>query len=299
MNIKRKIIIDAAHKLFIGQGFAATSIQDILNEAKIAKGTFYNYFNSKNECLIAILEYVKQDSDQERREIAFGKEKDNEQVFIDQIAIRLNTDKKHNLIGLLSSISFSEDEDLKNYMIKLHLTEINWIAKRFTEIFGSQMERYALDHSIVFFGILQHFLYVGKISAQNDVITEEVISFALSRIKLIIKTQGESSEVIFGKGAFSAFKEDSGESIIDIQNQAIIQLNRLLEKNRKMKKIASEKADLFVFLKEELSREMPRVLLLEGVLMSLSKTLTETAFEYEISEISSIIWRLIELIREG
>lgn len=299
MNIKRKIIIDAAHKLFIGNGFAATSVQDILNEAKIAKGTFYNYFNSKNECLIAILEYVKQDSDQERREIAFGKEKDNEQVFIDQIAIRLNTDKKHNLIGLLSSISFSEDEDLKNYMVKHHLMEINWIAKRFTEIFGPQMERYALDHSIVFFGILQHFLYVGKISAQNDMIAEEVISFALSRIKLIIRTQEDSSEVIFGKGAFTAFKEDTGESIINIQKQAIIQLDRLLEKNKKMKKIASEKADLFVFLKEELSREMPRVLLLEGVLMSLSKTLTETAFEYEISEISSIIWRLIELIREG
>ncbi|MFC4024649.1 TetR/AcrR family transcriptional regulator [Oceanobacillus longus] len=299
MNLKRKEIIDAAHQLFIEKGFATTSIQDILNEAKIAKGTFYNYFNSKNECLMAILEYVRQESDQERMEIAFGKNKDNEQLFIDQIAIRLNTDKRHNLMGLFSSVSFSEDEDLRTFMIKYHLKEIHWVAKRLTEIFGPETERYALDHSIIFIGIIQHFLYVGKMWAQKDMTAEEVISFALNRIKPIIYTQEESSEVIFGKGSFSAFKDDTGENIPEIQNQALIQLNKLLNKNKKIGRMDPERADLIEFLKEELDRDKPRVLLLEGVLMSLSKSLTETGFEYEISEISSIIWKLIEMIREG
>ncbi|MGJ9460058.1 TetR/AcrR family transcriptional regulator [Oceanobacillus sp. CF4.6] len=299
MNLKRKKIIDAAHQLFIEKGFATTSIQDILNEANIAKGTFYNYFNSKNECLMAILEYVRQESDQERLEIAFGKKKDNEQLFIDQIAIRFNTDKKHNLIGLFSSVSFTEDEDLKNFMIKYHITEIHWVAKRLTEIFGPETERYALDHSIIFFGIIQHFLYVGKMWVQKDLTAEEVISFALNRIKPIINTQEESSEVIFEKGSFSAFNNDSGENIADIQNQANIQLSKLINKIERGRRMDPDKMDLLEFLKEELGRNKPRILLLEGVLMSLSKSPTATEYEYEVRGISSMIWRLIEKIREG
>ncbi|WP_442956966.1 TetR/AcrR family transcriptional regulator [Planococcus sp. MB-3u-03] len=41
-------IINAAHRLFIQKGYNASSIQDILDEAGISKGTFYNYFTSKS-----------------------------------------------------------------------------------------------------------------------------------------------------------------------------------------------------------------------------------------------------------
>lgn len=54
MNNRKMHVIQKAHQLFLEKGFQATSIQDILDYSGISKGTFYNYFSSKNELLISI-----------------------------------------------------------------------------------------------------------------------------------------------------------------------------------------------------------------------------------------------------
>ncbi|NLG05355.1 MAG: TetR/AcrR family transcriptional regulator [Clostridia bacterium] len=52
---RRNEIIDTAKKLFITKGYNKSSVNDILNEIGIAKGTFYYYFASKEEVLDAII----------------------------------------------------------------------------------------------------------------------------------------------------------------------------------------------------------------------------------------------------
>jgi len=47
----RARIIDAAEKLFAEKGYAATSVQDILDMLHISKGGFYHYFDTKMELL--------------------------------------------------------------------------------------------------------------------------------------------------------------------------------------------------------------------------------------------------------
>ena len=53
---KRKRILDAATKVFAAQGFYNATIQDIANEAEVAHGTVYFYFESKDALLIAIFQ---------------------------------------------------------------------------------------------------------------------------------------------------------------------------------------------------------------------------------------------------
>src|SRR5690554_1848422 len=53
---KKTIIIESAMKLFARNGFAKTSIREIVEESGISKGAFYIYFKSKDELLIAILQ---------------------------------------------------------------------------------------------------------------------------------------------------------------------------------------------------------------------------------------------------
>jgi len=52
---KREDIIAQGRELFRHQGFHNTGLSDILNECGIPKGTFYNYFNSKEEFAIEAL----------------------------------------------------------------------------------------------------------------------------------------------------------------------------------------------------------------------------------------------------
>ena len=48
--------MDAAERLFLERGVSATSIDDIVVTADVAKGTFYLYFASKEKLLAALLE---------------------------------------------------------------------------------------------------------------------------------------------------------------------------------------------------------------------------------------------------
>ena len=56
---RRNEILDAAEKLFAEKSYMKTTINDILQEVGIAKGTFYYYFKSKEEVMDAVvLRYI-------------------------------------------------------------------------------------------------------------------------------------------------------------------------------------------------------------------------------------------------
>ena len=51
----RKAILDAAVEVFSRKGFRDASVADIMRAAALGIGTFYNYFNSKEEILMSLL----------------------------------------------------------------------------------------------------------------------------------------------------------------------------------------------------------------------------------------------------
>lgn len=53
---RRADLMNAAKQLFLSQGIAATSVEQITARAHVAKGTFYLYFSSKEEVLAGLAE---------------------------------------------------------------------------------------------------------------------------------------------------------------------------------------------------------------------------------------------------
>ncbi|WP_200093289.1 TetR/AcrR family transcriptional regulator [Klebsiella sp. S69] len=47
-------LMSAAERLFLANGVEATTINEIVEQAKVAKGTFYHYFSSKNDMLASL-----------------------------------------------------------------------------------------------------------------------------------------------------------------------------------------------------------------------------------------------------
>jgi AcrR family transcriptional regulator len=47
--VNRQQILEAAKNLFADKGFEATNVRDIIHESSLSPGTFYNYFQSKEE----------------------------------------------------------------------------------------------------------------------------------------------------------------------------------------------------------------------------------------------------------
>jgi AcrR family transcriptional regulator len=56
---KKQEILAAATRVFAAKGFSAATTKDIANEADIGESTLYNYFDSKREIMLAILDEYK------------------------------------------------------------------------------------------------------------------------------------------------------------------------------------------------------------------------------------------------
>jgi len=52
---RRARLVEAADKVLRAKGYRETTIEDIVNEAGVAKGTFYLYFNNKQELFLEVL----------------------------------------------------------------------------------------------------------------------------------------------------------------------------------------------------------------------------------------------------
>ena len=83
-------ILKAAIDLFSRKGFENTSVESITRRAKIAKGTFYNFFEKKEDVLLYFLdrEYSKSEKEIEQKLIF-------KQTFLDQIELSIAAYIKH------------------------------------------------------------------------------------------------------------------------------------------------------------------------------------------------------------
>lgn len=55
----RGLLVDAARELFTDQGYAATSIEDIIRKAGVARGALYHHFPGKEALFRAVYDVVK------------------------------------------------------------------------------------------------------------------------------------------------------------------------------------------------------------------------------------------------
>lgn len=58
MRIEKNVILQVAHDIFLKKGYKETNISEIATKAKIAAGTFYNYFDSKESLFLEV--YVQE-----------------------------------------------------------------------------------------------------------------------------------------------------------------------------------------------------------------------------------------------
>ena len=58
-NDTRDRLIEAARNLFLKQGYASTGIAQILEEADAGSGSLYYFFPTKEDLLLAVLEWYK------------------------------------------------------------------------------------------------------------------------------------------------------------------------------------------------------------------------------------------------
>ena len=102
----REKLIKAALSLFQTRGLEATTIGDITEAADLGKGTFYNYFRSKNEIALAVSEWDPLQFAEDLKAVEEGR-KTVQQIF-EELAC-LHRDMTPTYMETLFSLSTNEE----------------------------------------------------------------------------------------------------------------------------------------------------------------------------------------------
>lgn len=90
-NGRKQEILNIAYNMFLTKGYDNTSIDDILIEAKIAKGTYYYYFESKEKTLEEVINMMI------NKEIAHAKEILSRPISIPEKVVGIITALRPNM----------------------------------------------------------------------------------------------------------------------------------------------------------------------------------------------------------
>lgn len=197
MNDRKQHVITTAHQLFIENGFQATSIQDILDHSHISKGTFYNYFSSKNELLMAIFTYLNERLDEERDHLLAGHDPSDINIFVKQIELEFEYNGKNKLFNLLEEAFFTDDPTLKEFFKHSHMKQFHWTYNRFIDLLGKRKQPYLLDCTILFSGMLQQAIHFNIMTTGIGGNLNPVIRYIVNRLTKMAAEIEQSREQLF------------------------------------------------------------------------------------------------------
>ena len=295
MNNRKRQVLLSARRLFAEKGFTATSIQDILDESQISKGTFYNYFTSKNECLMAMLEYAHEEATIIRRELLIGQDIRDKNILAEQIVVRMHINREHNLLPIYESVFNSGDKDLRSFIIKHHFMEISWLTGRLVDVYGEEAQPYAPDCAVILMGMMQHLIHFWNASSKVTIDIQRLAKFTTRRIDAIISDMIATNDTLLGASLFDNIQLID-ETKMDVKSMVIMKLTRFLKQFKDDPKPSD--IQYTQFLLDEVRSAQPRVFILETVIRSFHKTFSDTHFEPEVREIVTYLWSYVDAFKK-
>lgn len=181
-DITRDRLTAAAHDVFVEKGYHRTKVVDIIERAGCGHGTFYDYFKSKDDVLMAILSELIQEL------MRLG---ESSRILMERIAFD-DYDAIRILLRGISDI-FSRHSDLNNVYIEAALESavfsdvFNQFHHTFTGILESKIRQMqeagkcgdidpliASQILVTLVGFTSYGLQSGFISGGNDEVTENL-----------------------------------------------------------------------------------------------------------------------------
>ena len=99
---RKKELLKIAYDMFLKQGYENTSVDEIIETAQIAKGTYYYYFQSKEQMLEEVIDMMI----------------NSESEMAEQI-IRMDISVPEKIVGILTSMKPTEEEQpIKNTLFQ-------------------------------------------------------------------------------------------------------------------------------------------------------------------------------------
>ncbi|MDQ1002332.1 AcrR family transcriptional regulator [Neobacillus niacini] len=302
MNDRKQHVINKAHQLFIEKGFQATSIQDILDFSGISKGTFYKYFSSKSELLIAIYKTIYKQLQKERNDLLIGKSPSDIEVFIKQLEMQMISTRKNKLITLYEEVISTNDADLKQFIRVARLRSLRWMFSRFIDIFGEKNKPYLLDCAIMFQGLLQNNLQYNRLATDSNEKISYVVRYSVNRLVNMVNEVAVADEQLHDPELLEKWlpglQKNNHELIVQFY-KIVSAMRNCISKHFQDKKDQEKYHELIDFIQEEIMHtRAPRKFLIESTLQTLQNN-PAGIWEKELLQLNELITAFFQQLEEN
>lgn len=290
MNTRKKIVVEHALSLFVEKGIQQTSIQDILERASISKGTFYNYFSSKHECVGAILEQVRYDAALKRAELMIGKNPQDLEILIEQITVIYTINRTRGVDTVFQEIFHSGDKELKKLTLNNRILELDWLAERLTEVFGEELREKSFEAAVLFFGMLQHLSFTGMLIHQNTLEMKTIVTSVMNYMKVLVDSIVEGQNTVLDYQHLTVFRGSLDKKQIK-KEEVLCEISEF----RNLSDFTKSQKDIIEAIQQEVELEEPRETVANALLQAFVIEFKTTPFLKSAKEISSMIWYYLKL----
>jgi len=295
MNKRKRQIIHSARQLFLDKGFNDTSIIDIISSANVSKGTFYNHFSSKVQCLIAILEEAREEIITARIEVALNTKPNDKNILLKQIALVAYVHRKQNLIQIFEAIFKNNEPELKQVIEKQVIREIEWLASRFVDVYGEQIREYSYECAVQALAMIQQSFRIIAMVTKQLATPEDVVNNVLNHVEGMLVHLQKTKSVLITSDLFQALHQKAAETKVN-RSTLIEQLHGFTEK------LTPEDVENGVayanYLLNELQAKAENFYVIEAILPAFNSAFKDTSHEAEANEISISLWRYLQIKKE-
>ena len=256
---KKQLILDAAIELFAEKGIESTSVQQITDKCGISKGAFYLIFKSKEELILAIIDYFMQSFLSKVDQSVNKKESGDEKLF--QYFLTsfnyFNDYKSLALIFLQEQMATISELSFKKLM---HYEELgmHFVSKLLDDVYGDLVQKTKYD-LIVIMQSMQH-AYMNKLLFSKVALNfEELSNMLVEKVNILAHY---SKQYILSEHSLCNTKLEP------IDFQVMLQELETL-KSEVSAPIHRQSIDTLI---EELGKEKPNIAIIFGVAHNLVDT---------------------------
>lgn len=251
---KKEQIIEVAKTLFRTKGYHYTSVQDILEESGVSKGTFYNHFSSKSQIILYIIQEVDIKVEEQQQRLIVDGDIHNKHIFHSQLRVKHSIYSAEKILELYNISMAENDEQLKKYMEESHYKELEWLAKRLIDVYGFEIEESAMDLATHFTGGLGYqFRYCNQMNL--DTKSSDILDYNILRLEKNIEiTKQQKQKILFPFS--SGNNQESLETVLS-------NIGTILEEIKK-EHLSKEEQELVHFILDEIQHPSIRWIVCES-----------------------------------
>ncbi|RSL33719.1 TetR/AcrR family transcriptional regulator [Salibacterium salarium] len=273
---KHETIVVAALKLFSEKGYFSTSVQEIVSYCGMSKGSFYNYFASKEDLLIEVFRYNHQQMLWRAKNVNLDQSLSAKEQLIKKISLELEGlyNNREFFLLLYKVVPIHENKKLLPLMKKTKAAMISWHKEWLTEVYGDMIKPQIWDHVLFLQGAMKE--YITLIKENNE--TENPETFAkeiIAKLDVLVE-HGSHLNPILTNDLMKEYEEmgkyPEKKTKEEERDEALAAIKGEIETCVTDEKQKQELLASIDFLEEELQQQSPRIFLMKAVISYLKET---------------------------